>query len=276
MTENEKVYSKEFDDFYQAIRFELELLEGDFFKLEKEYFAITPVYDKIFNRLDRLQKASEENQASLIGYRIKNLRRQLKHFHKNSGYNLDAFSEIFKQLHTLKSKLPDEVFSEPALQVIKEKVKLEASKWISGGLPRKSPLHKHLALQNDGTCFLVPFRRKLWEKSVESAGRVRIQIKSAEGDKVFSFRALPGNVQSQTRFKQAILLESEKGVKFGILADKIEGVMIFSEKFLKKKTDYFPVGNGNFTPCLNLHGKRYFLRNDYEKHDDLAGWQVQK
>jgi len=256
-----KFDTKDFSDFYQKISFELEQLESDLLNLEKEYFAITPVYEKLFNRLDNIKEITVKNHSTLLNFRIKNLQSELIRFHKNSGYNLNSFHSIFKHLHTIKNKLPDEIFSEPAIQIIKEKIKMEASKWIPDGLPGKSPLHKYLALVNDNTHYLIPFKRKLWEKTVENKLKVRIQIKSIPGENVFLFRSLPGNDQKTVNVKSAVLLESEVGVKFGILTDKIEGTMIFSEKFLKKKTDYFPISDEKFTPCLQFHGKRYFIRD---------------
>jgi hypothetical protein len=265
MINNNQIDTKQFSDFYQKVSVEIGQLEADLFNLEKEYFAITPAYEKLFNRLEKIQEVTDENHATLLSYRIKNLNRELIRFHKNSGYNINAFHAIFKHIHAIKSKLPDEIFSEPALEIIKEKVKMEAAKWIPDGLPKKSPLHKYLALINDNTHYLIPFKRKLWEKPVENKRKVRIQIKSMTGENIFSFRCLPGNDQNTVKEKAAVLLESEKEAKFGILTDRVEGVMVFSEKFLKKKTDYFPVSEGKFTPCLNLHGKRYFIRDDFEK-----------
>jgi len=265
MIHNSQIDTKKFNEFYDKISHEIGLLESDLFHLEKEFFSVTPAFDILFNRLEKIQKISMENNATLLNYRIKNLHNELRHFHKNSGYNLNAFHEIFRNLHLLKNKLPDEIFSGPALQLIREKVKMEASKWIAEGLPGKSPLRKFLALENDNSYYVIPFKKKLWEKRVKNKKKIRIQIKAMPGENTFSFRCLPGNDESRTREKTAILLESEKDIKFGILADVVEGVMIFSEKFLKKKTDYFPIGEGNFTRCLNLRGKRYFIRDDFEK-----------
>ena len=264
MVNKNQIDTEKFSKFYQKISSELEQLESDFLNLEKEYFAITPSYEKIFNRLEKIQKVASENEATLIHYRVKNLQREVAHFHKKSGYNLDAFHNIFKHLHALKSKLPDEIFSEPALKIIREKVKLEASRWIQDGLPKKSNLHKYMALINDDMHFLLPFKRKIWEKKVENKKRMRIQIKSLEGENIFSFQSLPGNDEDRVKEKIAILLETEKGSKFGILTDKIDGIMIFSEKFIAKKKDYFPVSDGNFTPYLTLKGIRYFIREDFE------------
>ncbi|MDH4262139.1 MAG: hypothetical protein OEV78_03735 [Spirochaetia bacterium] len=261
MFEDNKIDTKKLSDFYQKVSIEIEQLEADLFSLEKEYFAITPVYEKLFNRIENIHDLTAENHATLLNFRIKNLQNEITRFHKNSGYNLNAFHSIFKHLHTIKNKLPDEIFSEPAYKIIKEKIRMEASKWIPDGLPGKSPLHKYLSLVNDDTYYLIPFKRKLWEKKVENKIKVRIQIKSIPDNNVFLFRCLPGNDQINVKEKLAVLLESENGIKFGILTDRIEGTMIFSEKFLKKKTDYFPVSDAKFTPYLHIHGKRYFIRD---------------
>lgn len=262
MIHKNQIDTAKFNDFFQKISFELEQLEAGFLNLEKEYYAITPSYEKLFERLDKLLKITSENDSTLLNYRIKNLQRELVYFHKNSGYNIDAFHKIFKHLHALKGKLPDEIFSEPALQIIKEKVKSEAARWIPEGLPKKSDLHKYLAVKNDDMHFVIPLKRKLWEKQVENKKKMRIQIKSMEGANIFNFRSLPGNDEGRVKVKKAVLLESDNGKKFGILCDTVQGVMIFSDKFLKKKTDYFPVGDGNFTPYLTLQGNRYFIKRD--------------
>ncbi|MDH4200138.1 MAG: hypothetical protein OEV66_07130 [Spirochaetia bacterium] len=267
MAENEKfeadaINSNKLSIFLEKFNFNLDQMEKDLMQLEKEYFSLTPYYEKIFERLENMEFDARENRASLLSYRIKHLLGDVIKFHKNSGYNIDGFNHLFKSLRSVKTRLPDEIFSEDALKMIREKVKLEAARWIPSGLPQKSDLHKYLALENDGTHYLIAFKKKIWEKQVENKSRVKIQIKSLPGDNTFSFKSLPGNTEKQASLKLAVLIENEAGEKTGILTEKIEGVMIFSGKFLKKNTDYFPISDGGFAPYLTLKGMRYFIRKD--------------
>lgn len=255
-----QINSEELGIFYEKIRTGLGELEKDLLFLEKQYFSLTPFYERLFNRLEKLLAEAKENNATLLKFRIKNLNYEIVRFYKKSGYNVENFHHLFRALTTIIHKLPDEVFSEPAVKIIQEKIKSEAAKWIGDGFSGKSPMHKYLAVENEDTHFLIPFKRKLWEKQVENKSRLKIQIKSIPGDNIFLFKRLPGNASNAPSQKMAVLMETEDNEKNGILTDKIDGIMIFSEKFLKKNMDYFPVGDSTFSPYLTLKGIRYFIR----------------
>jgi hypothetical protein len=181
-------------------------------------------------------------------------------FHHTSGYNAEAFHILFGQLKSILNKLPDEIFSESAVKLIKEKIKNEARKWLPEGLPSRSTMRKFIALKNDDMTFLVPFKKKIWEKTVDNRKKLKIQIKSISGDNIFPFRTLLSSSQNpDKKQKLAVLLELENSNKLGILTDQIEGVLVFSKKFLKKHLEYFPVGDGNYKPFIQLKGKRYFM-----------------
>jgi len=259
-TNSIKKTTEELDQQFMAIQPEIEYVEKEFIAIEKTVYQTIPLFEKILERLEKVSNYAKENNLDMVRYKIKNLYHNILFFQKNNGYNVLMFHDLFEEIDSLKKKLPDDLLPEKYLYYLKERIKTETHNLIGGFYPNRKNLKRFYALINDNTHYLVEADRKLWEGPVPNKNKIKIQIKPLQDNKTHQFKQLPGYNPENKKEKKGVLFQLPDGSSQGYIADTILGSYIFSKKLLKKKIDYFPVGDSNFTPFITIKGERYFLR----------------
>jgi len=267
--EPERQFEQDWDVPVQSILSSLEKVNELYLNLEKEYYNLLPLYEKIQDEIVALRKIAAQNNMVNAEYKLKQLSRLCKRLQKNRGYHFDDFHSIFEALQRLKKQLPNEMQNSGNIERIKQKIEDGIrEKLETNVLFNKQDADQVFAIvKNNDMRFLLSLKKIIWEKRVEAKGAVKIQINSLEKPNIFKFSQIPkGNNYNQIETKTAILLENRNGQTSGFLVDSYEGKVALTPRSLKKRTLFMHTGDNRYEPYLIIKGERHYIRTDFSEY----------
>ncbi|MES0491677.1 MAG: hypothetical protein ABUK01_16895 [Leptospirales bacterium] len=239
-----------------------------FLGLEKAYYRLLQHHEKIDTQLAMIEKQAEKRGLSIIQGRAVQLRRILQKVRKKRGYEFYDFNRIFQAFERFEKNLPSDFAHSPnnaAMRLIWEK---EILHHLPGQSTQKTGQENTYSIvQSSETGFLLPTKTIMWSKKIETKKpRVVVKIKSLPEPNIYSFYNLPKGSPQESPEKIALLLQHTNGEIGGFLIDEYQGKISISEKALKKKVEYFHIGDNRFEPYLTLKGERFYIRNDFTSY----------
>jgi len=252
-------------DLYTKLELDFTSLKDDFMNLEKAYYNLTPIYERIEDKFDMVLNDLKSRPSSGINRRIASLKEVLLDLKSKRGYDIKIFQHIFLLLEKLMKNAAIEIVPPKFLESLTKRVQQETLKVKNIESQRKEKIKKNsiafMMLLNNNMNFLVPAKKKIWQKIIKNKKNLRIQVKNVEIIDTIVFDQLPGKVfyDKENEKKIAVLYKDKNDNLKGLLIDKFEGMIYLNQNLLKKKIQYLKYNNDHYEPYIQLKGKKYYL-----------------
>ena len=237
-------------------------------ELEKAYYSVKPVYERIEKRINLILEELKAKKPTPLTRRVANFRASFLDMKKTRGYDSASFQMMFNLVKKMQTMAPKEILTPQLYAELKKRIQLEVKEEKTAEKPELKfdfqNSSQYLMLINGNMRFLASYHVKVWQKNVPNRAKpLRIRIKSLGKPNEFLFNVLPGEdqVRASKHKKIALLLEMKNGEKKGILVDEIEGSIFMKSALMKEKLEYFKVNPKRYEPFIRLKGERYFLKD---------------
>jgi len=257
------------DDLLQAFCSEhLTKAKNLFLNLEKAYYRLLQHHESIDAQLALIEKQAEKRKLLTVKNRTVQLRRILQKVRKKRGYEFYDFNRIYQAFERFEKNLPSDFANSPnssAIRLIWEK---EVLNHLPGqSIKKTSNSNIYSIVKSSETGFLLPTKAIIWSKKIQTQkSRISVKIKSLAEPNTYSFFNLPKGSPQESPDKIALLVKHSNGEIGGFLIDEYQGKISISDRALKKKVEYFHIGDNRFEPYITLKGERYYIRNDFTSY----------
>ena len=256
-------------DLYQEVQDTLKKTEDYLLKLEKISFSMSPVFAEVEESLDALIKLLRNERVYALCKQIQLFRTELNTLEDNRGYDSEVFQDIFVSLKKIGKGSHREILSAASIKSTLGRFKefssqLLASKGLTNSLDASQP-KKFLMLKDASTSFLVPIKKKLWQKKIINKAykdKIMIHLKLENIDDSFVFKSIiQGDRAKRCSQRIALLVRIENNELKGILSDKIEGIIYLNPRLFLDKLEYLKVNRSTSKSFIWLKRRRFFIRS---------------
>ena len=257
---------------YQEVRDTLKKTEDSLLKLEKISFSMSPIFEEVEGSLDALIKILKSEKVHGLCRQIRSLKTRLNTLENKKGYDSDTFQNIFALLKKIRKENHTEILSIARLRDILGRNALGKFKEFNkqffkapANSLNASPPKKFLMLKDSSTSFLVPIKKKIWQKKIINKAykdEIKIQLKSDKIHGAFVFKSiLQGEREKRSSQRVALLVRNENDDLKGILSDETEGIIYLSPSVFLNKLKYLKVNHSTSKSFIWLKGRRFFIRS---------------
>ena len=239
-----------------------------FLNLEKAYYKLLQHHESIDAQLAMIEKQAEKRKLFVIKSRTIQLRRILQKVRKKRGYEFYDFHRIYEAFERFEKNLPSDFAHAPNNHAIRLIWENEILHHLPGQTIKKTnKSNVYSIVKSSETGFLLPTQTILWSKKIQTKkSKVVVKIKSLPEPNTHVFYNLPKGSPQESPEKIALLLKHSNGEKGGFLIDEYQGKISIPAKALKKKIEYFHIGDNRFEPYITLKGERFYIRDDFTSY----------
>ena len=261
-----KDHIKSSQELYTLVDWEFEEIKNIFFKLEKVFFSLSPIYDALYIKLENLIKILQKEKTPVLVGKIKELKKNIEDLWKERGYEPEIFQELYILLNKIQKSSASDIISAESLKnkilLFQYKAKNFLTHSSKEGIDTSSQSKKFLMVSDNRTRFLVPFKEKVWQKKLNRKAyrdQIKIQVEDDDLTGLYLFNSLiRASREKRSSERYAVLVIDENGEKKGFLADHIEGMIYLNPRLFLNKIDYLRMGS--YTKAfVYLRGQRYFI-----------------
>ena len=257
---------KSSQELYTLVDREFEEIKSIFFKLEKVFFSLSPIYDALYIKLENLIKTLQKEKTPVLLGKIKELKKNIEDLWRERGYEPEIFQELYILLNKTQKSSASDILSAESLKnkifIFQYKAKNFLTPASKESVDASSQSKKFLMVFDDNTRFLIPFKEKVWQKKIERKAyrdQIKIQVEDDGSSGLYLFKSLMRSTRQKSPLERyAVLVIDENGEKKGFLADHIEGMIYLNPRLFLNKIDYLRMGS--YTKAfIQLRGRRYFI-----------------
>ena len=201
--------------------------------------------------------------------RSNSLGKELNTLENNCGYDSRVFQNMFISLKKIGKGSHQEILSVAALKNILSKFKQFNNQLFTAregvGFLETSQPKKFLMLKDASASFLVPVKKKLWQKKIINKAykdKITIQLKLKNIKDSFVFKSiLSGQREKRKPERVALLMRIENDEIKGVLSDEMEGIIYFNPRLFLSKLEYLKVDHSTSRSFIWLKGRRFFIHS---------------